>query len=353
MAKLKTKEYLVDVIRIDNDSVTRHGKIRLDKSERVNLFEKHFFDKFKENLTQEDFICYPEVFEIKDKIQNYHNLNDLDVHITSGSDAIIKSFFEIADNSKKVIITNPCFPMYKVYAQLFNMETIDVGYNKNLVLDVDKLLDSIDSNVGLVAIANPISPVGDVISESAIYKIAKKCSNLGIPLLIDEAYYEFYGTTAIPLCEEFTNVGVARTFSKALGGAGVRLAYLIGSRELISCVKKWRPMYEVNQVAIKYGCFILDNIEQINDYVKRTVLERDGIYELLKGNNVEVINTQSNWVHVNCKNIDKVIKVLEKNNVLFKCGTLPYQGNTLWLRLTIFPNLSKTSYFQEIMNLNK
>jgi len=353
MDKIIIKDYLSNVYRIDNDTNTRHGKIRLDKSERVDRFEFKFFNDFIKTLTQEDFICYPEVFTIKDKIIDYYKLSDLDVHIASGSDAIIKYFYEIADNSKKVIITNPCFPMYKVYAQLFKMETIEIGYNDNLLLDVDSLLEYIDNDVGLVAIANPISPVGDVVSEDNIYEIAKKCSYFGIPFLIDEAYYEFYGKTSFPLCNEFANVGVARTFSKAMGGAGVRLGYLAGSKQLIKHIKKWRPMYEVNQIAIKYGSYILDNFNEIESYVLETIKERDNVFNILKAADYEVINTYSNWVHVYHKNIESVVDILEKSNTLFKCGTLPYQGDKQWLRLTVFPNISKTSYFQEILELNK
>lgn len=353
MARLKTKTYLDNIHRIDNDSHTRHDKIRLDKSERVDRFEPDFFTNFIKTLSQEDFICYPETFAIKEKIINHYQLEDLDVYVSSGIDAIIKSFYEIADNSKKAIITTPCFPMYKVYSQLFNMEVIEIGYKDALLLDVNELINSIDESVGLVLIANPVSPVGDIISSQKMYEIAKKCYDFQIPLLIDEAYGEFCGQTSLSLCDEFSNIGIAKTFSKALGGAGVRLGYLIGSKDLIKYIEKWRPMYEVNQIAIKYGMYMLDNISLIESYVAKTIEERNNVFHILKNSNYEVINTYANWVHIHYDNINDIINILEKYNVLFKYGTLPLQGNKTWLRLTIFPEISQTSYFNEILSLNK
>ena len=179
---IKFKKWLSNVSRvknqrIDNDSST----IRLDKSERAIKFSNNHFTDFIDSITQEDILSYPNTSILIDEISKFHNIQQNQVFITPGADIGIKTFFEIAVNyGDCVIISDPCFPMYCVYGELFGANLIKIGYKKNLKLNLDELYSSISQKVTLVALANPVSPIGDYISNKEISKIAQKCNQFSI-----------------------------------------------------------------------------------------------------------------------------------------------------------------------------
>ena len=90
-----------------------------------------------------------------------------------------------------------------------------------------------------------------------------------VPVLIDEAYYGFCDFTALPFLNEFDNLVISRTFSKVFGLAGLRVGYLIANRQLADLLGKFRPMYEVNQLAIQIAIQALENYDLVEDYITK------------------------------------------------------------------------------------
>lgn len=351
------KLWLDSVIRIPNSKETRHTNcVRLDKSERIFRFEKEFFDKFLDSLTQEDFIAYPETAPLIERLCRYHNIKEENLFLTPGSDPAIKAFFEIAvQPGDEVIITKPCFPMYKVYGKLFNAKLIEVSYKPNLTFDFECMLNSITDKTSLVLLANPNSPIGNFLEADFVEQLVARANKYGIPILIDEAYYEYSSGTSMDLIKKYNNLGVSRTFSKALGGAGIRIGYVVGSRELIKNLSKWRLMYEINQVGVKFTTYLLDNIEIVLDYAAQTKKERELLVEMLVARGYDVISSEGNWIHFHGKEHNaKALGILKKHNVLFKDNTkIPFDKRNDWIRLTVGPGLSQTPYMNDIFALKK
>jgi histidinol-phosphate aminotransferase len=291
-----------------------------------------------------------------EEIAKFHDLKENQVFITPGSDIGIKTFFEISVNfGDKVIITDPCFPMFNVYGDLFGANLIKIGYQENLKLNLNNLLNAIDEEIVLVALANPVSPIGDYIDRNEISQIAEKCQKFSIPFLVDEAYFEYSPGSSIDLINKFDNIAIMRTFSKAHGAAGLRVGYVLANPNIVEVLSKWRQMYEVNQIGVKYAIHSLKNIEVTSKYVELVVKEREKVSKLLHEKNVDVISSHTNWIHIHFKEKNKqAIKILNNHKVLFKSDTnIPFDTRNDFIRISICPEMSSMDFFHDLCELSK
>jgi len=301
-----------------------HNKLRLHSSERNSTWGK-VFDEFKNELSESDIKFYPNVNELNESITKFYGGQNF--LIGFGSDRCIKYFFE-GNRAKNLIITNPCFPMYKVYGQMFNLNIIEVPY-KTLEFPIDEFIRKIKRN-SIVVISNPSSPVGDIISESNLERILE----LGLPTLIDEAYIEFSSENSfISKIEKYPNLYVIRTFSKALGSAGVRFGTIFSNKNNIEILSQYRDMYETSGLTLKWIKVLLKNLDVYENYVKEVKMNRQVLINSFIKLGYEVIPSNSNWIYI------KDFKHLPKNTIFKNDCSLPELGNN-WLRLQITDNLN-------------
>ena len=136
-----------------------------------------------------------------------------------------------------------------------------------------------------------------------------------------------------------------------MGGAGIRIGYVIGSEELIERLGKWRLMYEVNQVGIKYAVYILDHMDEVKEYAENTKNERELLLKLISEAGYDFVSSHGNWIHFHCKeNNRKAIETLKNSKVLFKSNThVPFDNRSDWIRLTVGPGLSEAPYMKKII----
>lgn len=349
---IKLKNNWIKRIERKSAPYIENNYLRLDKSERQQDFPKKYFDKFIKSLSQSDFSFYPNTDNLTKLISKHNDVKCENINISFGSDYIIKSWFEIfAFNGSNIVTTNPCFPMYKVYADMYDSKLNCVNYNKNLQFNISDLINKIDDKTSFVVIANPNSPIGDFKSISEIESLVKYTNKKRIPILIDEAYYEYNDyVTCIELIKSYNNVGICRTFSKAFGGAGCRIGYGISPIEISTLLNKVKPTFEATGPSIKFCEFVLNNKNLSKEYVASVINEKSKIINILRSKNFDVLDSKSNWIHFNNKNdntdVDKVLlnyKVSYKNNLI-----IPHDSRKNWIRISIIPNLRNESFIKEL-----
>jgi histidinol-phosphate aminotransferase len=216
-----------------------------------------------------------------------------------------------------------------------------------LELSISKMLEFVDDETNLIILANPNSPIGDY----KTFEDIKPLLDTGIPTLIDEAYIEFSENESfIKYIDDYPNLIVTRTFSKGFGAAGCRVGMTFAHKDTIEPISKFRQMYEITGVSLKYCKFLLDNHHLVNIYCKEVVEEKKKVVSMLK--NYEVIDSQCNWIHFNNQDDNKKTKeILEKHKVLVKyCKVHPYGFRDNWCRMTIQPRLSEQDFFKELIN---
>jgi len=266
---MNNKSWIEKVNRIRGTNISRLNALRLDKNERTTKFSALIFEKILTNLRHEHLTAYPETEQLYDQLAKYLDVNREQIVVTAGSDAGIKYCFELlVERGSEIITLAPTFAMVDIYAQLYGVQQKKIGYNVDLSLQQECLLDSISSATALIVLANPNSPTGTLISEKDLRIIINKAQQSGSIVLVDEAYYGFCKYTALPLLKEYDNLVIARTFSKSFGLAGCRVGYLIAQTKMAQQLYRLKPMYEVNAFGVLAAMTMLENPEIVDAYIR-------------------------------------------------------------------------------------
>ena len=175
-----------------------------------------------------------------------------------------------------IVLPHPMFALYASVARMHGARLIEIDPRPDFGHDARSILDSaVEANAPLTIVTTPNNPTGQSISHEDLDALAA-----GVPgvLLIDEAYHEFVtGPTALDLVTRHDNVLVMRTFSKAMGMAGVRLGTLVGAPDLIQEIEKARVPFLVDRWGEALGLAMLDHQDLIADRVRPLVASRDAL----------------------------------------------------------------------------
>jgi histidinol-phosphate aminotransferase len=350
---VKFREHIAKIWRPAPEEQSRLGKIRLDKNERVTPFPIAFWQSALDEVTQEIVQACPEVWPLYKKLADMHSLSIEHFLLTAGSDAGIRHCFEaFVAPGDKVLYPEPTFAMVPVYGALYGADMDAVGYDSHLNLNVGYLIGQIDEKTALIILANPNSPTGTYVSNARIEEILERALNYRVPVLIDEAYYGFCPHTAAGLMGNYPNLIITRSFSKITGMAGLRVGYAMGHPEVISLLTKFRPMYEVNAVGVVFACKILDNWEIAATYGEQTIEGRERFSSFLKGCGFPVVDTETNFLHVDFGTLKKfILAALATEGILVR-GMLNIIGFENYTRFSVGP-WAVMSRVAEIIHANR
>ena len=342
------KSHLHKVKRIFDYTDKSEYDFILNQSERSQPIPEPYYTEFIRSLKQEDFAYYPNTKNFKEKICEFYNVNTENLFLSDGSDVGIKSIFETFTTCGNIVTSEPSFPMYGVYASLYNCPYKGINYDVDtLEFSIDNMLSFVDDDTELIILANPNSPIGDY----KTFEEIKPLLDTGKMVLIDEAYTEFSGKESfIKYINDYPNLIITRTFSKGFGAAGCRVGMTFAHKDTIEPISKFRQMYEITGVSLKYCEFLLNNHHLVDTYIKEVVEEKKKVVSMLK--HYEVIDSNCNWIHFNNQDNNKKTKeVFDKHKVLVKyCKVHPYGFRDNWCRMTIQPGLSEQEFFKELVN---
>lgn len=310
--------------------------VRLDQNENPDGIPQWLFDETIKKVTPEFLSIYPEETRLTEKYAKMLGLELANVTLTDGSvvgmDYVVKVF---GQPGKKIICVTPSFGMYKVYGEMIGMIPVLLKYEKDFSFDVNKILDSIDSDTSIVVLVNPNMPVGNVYCKEDIERIVEKASDNNALVIIDEAYYYFHEESSVELVKKYSNVLILRTFSKMLSIPALRIGAIVASQEIIHCINNYKPHYTVNSIALLFGEAIIDNHEKVVTELKSKYNGgRNYILEALRNNDYEYLPSKGCFVCIKPrkKTSEQITKELREKGILILCGTGDLEG---YLRLTI------------------
>ena len=340
------KNHLKNIKRIFDYTDKSQYDYVLNQSERDEKISNVLFEIFKRQLKQEDFMYYPNTKNFKEKICKFYNVKTENLFLSDGSDVGIKSIFETFTTYDRIITSEPSFPMYKVYSELYQCEYFGIPHEKDYTISMEKILSNITHDTSLVILANPNSPMGEYKSFDEIRTLLEQ----DVMVLIDEAYIEFTDNESmIQYIDEYPNLLVTRTFSKGFGAAGCRVGMTFGHKDTIELLSKFRQMYEITGVSLKYCEFLLNNHTLVDTYIQEVKEEKKELVSMLKG--YDVIDSNCNWIHFNTTDDNlKTKQIFDKHKVLVKYCELPHDDRKNWCRLTIQPNITRQEFIKELVN---
>jgi len=323
--KLPIKEHLERMERVGNPDLGRLGYLRLDKNEDIIGFPPEFVDMLKKEITSDFLSAYPETGSLSRKIADHVGLDVKNIYVTAGSDAAIKAVFEVfVKKGDNVVLLDPTYAMFYVYADMFQASRIKVSYDKDLSLSAEDVIKAINEySPALVCIANPNSPTGTVLSPKGIKDIARAAAKHDSVVLLDEAYHPFYADSSIRLVRDNPNLVVTRTFSKAMGLASARVGFAAADEKIIGALGKVRPMYETNAFAVKFAEVIIDNYSLVEKNLAEVKKSKAYLEEQLRAKGIPHFNSHANFILIDMGSFDKSLavgKALFDRKILIKSG---------------------------------
>jgi histidinol-phosphate aminotransferase len=227
----------------------------------------------------QNFNRYPDPLQLdlKDALSKIKGVPIENTFLGNGSDEAIDLLFRAFCEPGKdnVIILPPTYGMYEVSANINNVEVRKVNLLPSFQLDLEKVAEAIDENTKLPFICSPNTPPGNSIIRTDIDTILANFNGL---VVIDEAYINYAKQrTFIPELTEYPNLVILQTFSKAWGLAALRLGMAFAARPVIDILNKVKPPYNINQATQDLALKALENIGQVNEWIKVTVSERESL----------------------------------------------------------------------------
>jgi histidinol-phosphate aminotransferase len=213
-----------------------------------------------------DLTRYPERAPVERIVADHLGVAAEQVVLTNGVDEAIHVLFEtFLEADDELLLPVPTYTMYEVYASATDARVVTVQAADDLQFPFQGLLSAMTPRTKIIAIANPNSPSGSIATREQIIEIARRAPQAVV--LVDEAYFHFYGETVLDLLATESNVVVARTFSKAYGLAGLRLGVLVGRVELMQWIRRVLSPYSVNSLALACLPPALEDADYLNWYV--------------------------------------------------------------------------------------
>ncbi|MGN0436470.1 MAG: histidinol-phosphate transaminase [Wujia sp.] len=243
----------------------------------------------------------PTAGKLVDAIAKYHGLNGNQVFVGVGSDDVIAmSFMTFFNSEKPILFPDITYSFYDVWADMLRIpyETRAVDDNFRIIAS-----DYYGENGGII-FPNPNAPTGIAEGIDFVEDIVKR--NPDVVVIVDEAYVDFGGETALPLIDKYDNLLVVRTFSKSRSMAGIRIGYAMGNERLIKYlndVKYSYNSYTMNMPSIVYGTMSIEDDDYFRETVAKVINTREWFKNEIKKLGFDCPDSSSNFLFITHKSI--------------------------------------------------
>jgi histidinol-phosphate aminotransferase len=224
--------------------------------------------------------------------------------------------------------------MYRIYVMAAGAQVVAVPTGKDFAFPADELCKRITPRTRLIAVANPNNPTGTVASAADLLRIARSAPDAA--MLVDEAYFEFYGQSMLAAREELSNLFVARTCSKAYGLAGLRIGVLVGDAEQMRAVRRVSSPYNVNAVALACLPEALADQDYIQQYVSEVRESRVRLERALEALGIQFWPSHANFVLARVGAASSFVEHMRRRGILVRDRTSDH-GCEGCVRITLGP----------------
>jgi histidinol-phosphate aminotransferase len=276
----------------------------------------------------------PESVALREALAAHHGLRAENIFVGNGSDEILgHAFLALLKQDWPLLLPDVTYSFYPVWARLYDIAVQTVPLDGDMRVRVG---DFARASGGAIVLANPNAPTGVALSRAEIEQLLVE--NAAIPVVIDEAYVDFGGETAVPLLARHPNLLVVRTFSKSRALAGLRVGYALGSPALIdalSRVKNSFNSYPLGRVAQAGALASVEDDAYFQAGLKTIIAERENMVLRLRELGFDILPSSANFIfarHKTAKGGD-LAKALRERAVLIRHFAAPRIED--FLRITV------------------
>ena len=309
--------------------------LRLDFNENTLAPSPRVLAKMRE-LTAEGLTIYPEREPVERIVAAHLGLAHDQLILTNGVDeAIHLMACAFLDEGDEALICTPTFFMYDVSVSMMTSKLVRVQTDESLAFPFERFLAAITPRTKLIIVASPNNPTGSVVSREHLLAIAAAAPHA--VLMVDEAYFHFFGDSLLGDVPDVPNLIVARTFSKAYGLASLRIGMLAGDARLIGFLRKVSSPYNVNGVALAVLPEALADTEYLDWYASEVHAGRQRVEVALGELGVHTWPSAANFVLMDIGPRHKLFcDVMRRRGVLLRDRSSD-PGCEGYVRITIGP----------------
>lgn len=323
-----------DLNKLVRESVLKLQPYSSARDEYVSDGSEMIFLDANENPFDNGVNRYPDPYQrsLKSLLAKQKGVSENQILLGNGSDEVLDLIYRAfcEPNQDNIITLPPTYGMYKVLAGINAVKNKEVLLSNDFEPNVDEILMAVDIKTKLLFICSPNNPTGNAFKEEAVEKLLKSFQGL---VVIDEAYIDFSKDESwLSKLDNYPNLIVTQTLSKAYGLAGIRLGICYASEEIIGVLNKIKPPYNVNQLTQQRALQRVLNQDLVNKEVQQILDERDELINALNGLEFvrELYPTDANFVLAKVDDANKRYQqLLDKQVVVRNRSTQPLCENTL------------------------
>ena len=297
--------------------------IRLDANECPDNLPDEIREEIKGEIDKLAFNRYPDPLasSVVSAFADYYGLNPDFVTAGNGSDELIflieSAFLEKGD---KMLVVFPDFSMYNFYSSICEVECDTFIKDDNLDIDVDAMIDKINrDDIKLVLSSNPRNPTGRGINAEQARKLVTSVDAL---VIFDEAYMDFWNESLLAEVEQYSNLIIFRTASKAVGCAALRLGFAVANETISRAIKAVKSPYNVNSFSQAAGTVVYRRKEYLQNRQKMIVKNRETLYnglaELSETTDFRVYPSCANFVFVRTDSAAAIWEYLKEKSIVVR-----------------------------------
>jgi len=271
---------------------------------------------------EDQYNRYPDPLQYKVKIRlsEIKGVPARNIFLGNGSDEAIDILFRSFCNPgiDNVILVPPTYGMYEVSANINDVKAKKVSLTAEYQLNLEGISEAIDEHTKMIFICSPNNPTGNSINRDDIETLLANFNGL---VVVDEAYINFSRQkTFIQELTEYSNLVVLQTLSKAWGLAGLRVGMAFASEEIIEVMNKVKPPYNINEASQQLALKALNNVDQVNEWIKETLAQRDKLVLALKDLDfvLDIYPSDANFILVKTTDPKGIYNFLVKKGIIVR-----------------------------------
>ena len=312
-----------NIIRPNVKAMKAYSSAR-DEFQEIN--DDFIFLDANENPFNNGLNRYPDPLQrnVKTILSEIKNFPTNQILLGNGSDEVLDLIFRAfcEPNQDNVIAISPSYGMYSVLANLNAIE-----YRKSLLNEedfqpnIDNIFEKVDENTKMIFLCSPNNPTGEIIKRESILEIVNSFNGL---IIIDEAYIDFANDPFwIQEIQNYPNVIVTQTLSKAVGLAGIRLGILYASQEIVDVLNKIKPPYNINQLTQLKAIEILSNYDKVIDATKLIIQQKKILEKALTEISFvkKIYPSDANFILIKVDNANERYNQLVKKGIIIRNRT--------------------------------
>jgi len=273
-------------------------------------------------MTAEQMAIYPEYQATTRRLARFFHVRPEEMHLTNGIDDALHLIADVfIEDGDSVLVAEPTFDMYRFFSELAGARVTALRYDDEMKFPVADVLrelrGSSPSIPRVLFIANPNNPTGTLVQPEDLRRILRAASRTLV--LVDEAYFDFSGLTILSWIRQYSNLLVARTFSKAAGLAALRLGCLFAKPEILSVMRRACTPYPVNTAALVAAEASIRDARFLRNYTREVLQSRVLLEEGLTRLGARVYPSAANFVLVDFgPGAHRMVCALERKGILVR-----------------------------------